>query len=41
MSQENEVAVRGAFAEFGRGNFWVPQFFDPAIRVLWLEMYYI
>jgi hypothetical protein len=37
MSQENVEIVRGAFAEFERGNFWVPDIFDPSIRVLWLD----
>jgi len=29
--------VRRAFAEFERGNFWVPEFFDPNVRVVWLD----
>jgi ketosteroid isomerase-like protein len=29
--------VRGAFAEFERGNFWVPEIFDPSVRVVWLS----
>ena len=37
MSQENVEVVRGTFAEFERGNFWVPEVFDPSIRVVWLE----
>jgi ketosteroid isomerase-like protein len=37
MSRENVEVVRSAFAEFERGNFWVPQFFDSAIRVEWLD----
>jgi ketosteroid isomerase-like protein len=37
MSQENVEIVRGAFAEFERGNFWVPGIFDPSIRVVWLS----
>ena len=36
MSQENVEIVRRAYAEFERGNFWVPEFFDPRIRVVWL-----
>ena len=28
MSQENVEIVRGAFAEFERGNFWIPEVFD-------------
>ena len=36
MSQENVEIVRGAFAEFERGNFWIPEVFDPSIRVVWL-----
>jgi ketosteroid isomerase-like protein len=37
MSQENVEIVRGAFAEFERGNFWIPEVFDPGIRVVWLD----
>jgi ketosteroid isomerase-like protein len=37
MSQENVEIVRGAFAEFERGNFWVPEIFDPTVRVVWLS----
>jgi ketosteroid isomerase-like protein len=37
MSQENVEIVRRAFAEFERGNFWVPEFFDPEMRVIWAE----
>jgi ketosteroid isomerase-like protein len=37
MSRENVEIVRGAFAEFERGNFWIPEVFDPSIRVVWLD----
>jgi ketosteroid isomerase-like protein len=37
MSQENVEIVQGAFAEFERGNFWVPDIFDPSVRVVWLS----
>lgn len=36
MSQENLELVQRAFAEFERGNFWVPEIFDPDVRVVWL-----
>ena len=36
MSQENVEIVRGAHAEFERGNFWVPDLFDPGVHVVWL-----
>ena len=36
MSQESVEIVRRAFAEFERGNFWVPEIFDPSVRVVWL-----
>jgi ketosteroid isomerase-like protein len=36
MSQENVEIVQRAFAEFERGNFWVPEIFDPSVRVAWL-----
>jgi len=38
MSQENVEVVRGAFAEFERGNFWIPEIFDPNVRVVWLPV---
>ena len=37
MSQENVEIVRQAFAEFQSGNFWVPEFFDPDVRIRWLD----
>ena len=37
MSQENVEVVRRAFAEFERGNFWIPEDFDPSVRVVWLS----
>ena len=37
MSRENVEIVRRAFAEFERGNFWVPEVFDPSVRVVWLD----
>src|SRR3954453_16133336 len=36
MSQENVEIVRRAYAEFERGNYWVPECFDPDVRVVWL-----
>ncbi len=36
MSQQNVEVVQRAFAEFERGNFWVPEIFDPSVRVVWL-----
>jgi hypothetical protein len=36
MSQENVEVVRGDFAEFERGNFWIPEIFDPSVHVVWL-----
>ena len=38
MSQENVEIVRGAHAEFERGNYWVPEIFDPSVRVVWLPV---
>ena len=37
MSQENVDIVQRAFAEFEKGNFWVSEFFDPDVRVVWLD----
>jgi ketosteroid isomerase-like protein len=38
VSQQNVEVVRGVQAEFARGNFWVPEFFDPSVRVVWLPL---
>jgi hypothetical protein len=38
VSQENVEIVRGAHAEFERGNFWIPEIFDPSVRVVWLPV---
>jgi ketosteroid isomerase-like protein len=35
---EDDVEVRRAHAEFERGNFWVPELFDPGVRVVWLSV---
>ena len=37
MSRENVEVVRRAFSEFEQGNFWVPEIFDPSVRVRWLD----
>jgi ketosteroid isomerase-like protein len=37
MSEENVKVVRRLYAETERGNFWVPEFFDPDIRIRWLD----
>ncbi len=29
--------VRRLYAALEQGNFWVPEFFDPNVRVVWLE----
>ena len=29
--------VRRAFGEFAQGNFWMPELFDPHVRVRWLD----
>jgi len=36
VSQGNVKIVRGAQAEFAPGNFWVPEIFDPSVRMVWL-----
>src|SRR3954467_1232750 len=38
MSQENVEIVRGAHEEFERGNFWIPELFDPKVRIPWLPV---
>ena len=30
--------VRGAFSEFERGNFWIPEIFDPNVHIVWLSV---
>ena len=37
MSEENVEIVRRIFSEFEQGNFWLPEFFDPSVRVVWLD----
>jgi ketosteroid isomerase-like protein len=37
MSEQNVEIVQQAGAEFTRGNFWIPELFDPHIRVRWLD----
>jgi ketosteroid isomerase-like protein len=37
MSEENVEVVRRAFGEFARGNFWIPELFDPDVRISWLD----
>ena len=37
MSRENVEVVSRAFAEFQRGNFWVPELFEPDVRIRWLD----
>jgi ketosteroid isomerase-like protein len=38
MSQANVDIVRGVQAEFEQGNFWIPETFDPSVRVVWLPV---
>jgi len=38
VSQENVEIVQVAQVEFERGNFWLPQIFDPRVRVVWLPV---
>src|SRR4051794_4540161 len=37
MAQENVEIVGRLYAAFEQGNFWVPEFFDPNVRVVWLD----
>jgi len=37
MSQENVEIVKRALAEFQRGKFWVPEFFEPDVRIRWVD----
>lgn len=35
MSEQDVENVRGAYAEWARGNFWTPDVFHPDVEVLW------
>jgi hypothetical protein len=37
MSEENVEIVRRLFAEWERGNFWTGDYFDPDVRVTWVD----
>jgi ketosteroid isomerase-like protein len=37
MSETNLEIVGRLFSQFEKGNFWVPEFFDPNVRVVWLD----
>jgi ketosteroid isomerase-like protein len=37
VSRENVEIVKRALAEFQHGNFWVPEYFDPNVRIKWLD----
>lgn len=37
MSLENVETVERIYAEFERGNFWLPDFFDPSIQIVWSD----
>jgi ketosteroid isomerase-like protein len=37
MVETNLEIVGRLFSQFEKGNFWVPEFFDPNVRVVWLE----
>jgi ketosteroid isomerase-like protein len=37
MSEKNVEIVRRANAEMAQGNFWIPDLFDPEVRIRWLD----
>ena len=37
MSAQNVEVVKRAYSEFARGNFWLPEIFDPKVRIRWLD----
>jgi ketosteroid isomerase-like protein len=39
MSEENVEIVGEVFSAFERGDFWVPEYFDPNVRVVWLDVF--
>ncbi len=41
MSEENVEIVRSAYAEWERGNFATPQFFDPSIQMTWVDPIFV
>jgi len=38
MSEENVEIVRRVYSAFEQGDFWVPEYFDPNVRVIWLDV---
>ncbi len=37
MSQENVEIINRIYSATEQGNFWVPEFFDPEVHIVWLE----
>jgi ketosteroid isomerase-like protein len=37
MSEENVEITRRMYAEWERGNFWTGNYFDPDVRVTWVD----
>ena len=37
MSEENVEIVRRLYSATEQGNFWVPELFDPQVRIVWLD----
>ena len=41
MSRENVEIVRRVYAEWARGNFRTPEFFDPSVHVTWIDPIFV
>jgi len=41
MSQENVEVVSRVYAEWERGNFRMPEVFDPSIQVVWVDPIFV
>jgi ketosteroid isomerase-like protein len=41
MSEENVEIVRQVYAEWERGNFRTPEFFDPGVHVTWIDPMFV
>jgi ketosteroid isomerase-like protein len=37
MSQANVEIISRIYSATEQGNFWVPEFFDPDVHIVWLE----
>jgi ketosteroid isomerase-like protein len=38
MSKENVEVIERVYSEFEQGNFSLPEFVDPSVRIVWLDI---